>query len=211
MFAIVLLCALLIPQKYYTRLGNKITEFLNTHKTIAEILRFIIVGGIATIVDMFTMGVVMYFMERSIYPSFINVFINSPTPSTFATIMGTSVGFVVGLIVNYVLSILFVFNEKGNSRTVKGFVVFTVLSVIGLIINIIGTYIGFDLLHLNQWLVKIIMIIIVLIYNYISKRLVLFKKKPETVKDIKTDNLKIELNSKDLENDTANNNEDNKE
>ena len=54
------------------------------------------------------------------------------------------------------------------------------------------------------------MIIIVLIYNYISKRLVLFKKKPETVKDIKTDNLNIELNSKDLENDTANNNKDNK-
>lgn len=204
MFAIVLLCALLIPQKYYTRLGNKITEFLNTHKTIAEILRFIIVGGIATIVDMFTMGVVMYLMERSIYPSFINVFINSPTPSTFATIMGTSVGFVVGLIVNYILSILFVFNEKGNSRTVKGFVVFTVLSVIGLIINIIGTYIGFDLLHLNQWLVKIIMIIIVLIYNYISKRLVLFKKKPETVQGSNIDK-NTKSNTEDVENKTSNN------
>ncbi len=211
MFAIVLLCALLIPQKYYTKLGDKITEFLRTHKTVAEILRFIIVGGIATIIDMFTMGVVMYFMEQSIYPSFINVFINSPTPSTFATIMGTSVGFVAGLIVNYVLSIFFVFNEKGNSRTVKGFVVFTVLSVIGLIINIIGTYIGFDLLHLNQWLVKIIMIIIVLIYNYISKRLVLFKKKPETVQGSNIDN-NTKSNTEDVENKTSNNeNKDNKE
>ena len=183
---------------------------MKTHKTVAEILRFLIVGGIATIVDMFTMGVVMYLMERSIYPSFINVFINSPTPSTFATIMGTSVGFVVGLIVNYVLSIFFVFNEKGNSRTVKGFVVFTVLSVIGLIINIIGTYIGFDLLHLNQWLVKIIMIIIVLIYNYVSKRLVLFKKKPETVQGSNIDN-NTKSNSEDVKNKTSNNeNKDNK-
>lgn len=211
LFAILILCALIIPRKYFTNLANKITEFLKTHKTVAEILRFLIVGGIATIVDIFTMGVVMYLMERSIYPSFINVFINSPTPSTFATIMGTSVGFVVGLIVNYVLSILFVFNEKGNSRTVKGFVVFTVLSVIGLIINIIGTYIGFDLLHLNQWLVKIIMIIIVLIYNYISKRLVLFKKKPETVQGSNIDK-DTKSNSEDVKNKTSNNeNKDNKE
>lgn len=178
LFIITLILCFAIPRKYFTQLGEKMSKYYKEHKTVAEILRFVICGGIATIVDMFTMGVVMYLMQSNIYPNFINVFINSPTPSTLATILGTSVGFIVGLIVNYILSIFFVFDNKGNSKTAKGFMIFTVLSIIGLLINIVGTYIGFDLLHLNQWLVKVIMVIIVLIYNYISKRLVLFKNKP---------------------------------
>lgn len=177
LFAIEMLVCLIVPRQKFTLLGNKTTEFFKTHKNAGEILRFIIVGGIATLIDMFTMGVVMYFMQKSIYSGFLNVFISAPTPSTLATIVGTSAGFCVGLIVNYILSIAFVFNEKGNSKSAKGFVVFTALSVIGLGINILGTFIGFDLLKLNQWLVKIIMILIVLVYNYISKKLLLFKKK----------------------------------
>lgn len=177
LFAIVMLLCLLVPREKFTKFGNRVTEYFKTHKNAGEILRFIIVGGIATLVDMFTMGVVMYLMQKSIYSGFLNVFIHPPTPSTLATIIGTTVGFLVGLIVNYILSILFVFNEKGNSKSAKGFMVFTLLSVVGLGINILGTFIGFDLLHLNQWLVKIVMVFVVLVYNYISKKLLLFKNK----------------------------------
>ena len=176
LFGLIVIVCLVVPRKFFTNSANWLTKFFKEHKTFAEICRFIIVGGIATLIDMFTMGVVMYLMQKSIYSSFINVFINAPTPSTLATIIGTTSGFCVGLLVNYVLSIAFVFNDKGNSKSAKGFLAFTVLSVIGLIINIIGTFIGFDLMHLNQWLVKIIMILIVLVYNYISKKLLLFKK-----------------------------------
>lgn len=166
-----------IPKNTYLALFEKYKAFAGKHKTLSEVIRFIICGGIATVVDMFVMGVVMYCMQPSIYVSFLNAFINSPTPSTLATIVGTGVGFLVGLLVNYVLSILFVFNEKGNSKSTKGFIIFTVLSAIGLGINLVGMYIGFDLLGWNQWLVKVIVTIIVLIYNYISKKLLLFKSK----------------------------------
>ena len=190
LFALCLIALLILPRKYFTFVANWITNFLRTHKTVAEILRFIVVGGIATIIDMLFMGITMYIMQPSIYSSFINVFINAPTPSTLATIVGTTMGFIVGLAVNYVLSIAFVFNDKGKSKSAQGFLMFTVLSVIGLLINIVGMYLGFDLMHLNQWLVKIVMIIVVLIYNYISKKLLLFKKdkkKEETAID-KEDN-----------------------
>lgn len=200
LFALCLLLLFVLPRKYFTAVANWITNFLRKHKTVAEILRFIIVGGIATLVDMLFMGITMYAMQPSIYSSFINVFIHAPTPSTLATIVGTTVGFVVGLVVNYVLSIAFVFNEKGKSKSAQGFLMFTVLSVIGLLINIVGMYLGFDLMHLNQWLVKIIMIIIVLIYNYISKKLLLFKK--DKKKEIKTN-----AESKTDEKDDSNNGE----
>lgn len=37
-------------------------------------------------------------------------------------------------------------------------------------------YVGFDVLHINEWIVKIVLTIIVLIYNYITKRLIIFKR-----------------------------------
>lgn len=175
--AIFLMMLLIIPKRIYLVLLSKYKTFAIEHKTFAEIIRFVICGGIATVVDMFVMGVVMYLMQPNIYETFLNVFINTPTPSTAATVIGTGVGFVVGLLVNYIMSILFVFNEKGSSKSTKGFVIFTILSVIGLGINIAGMYIGFDILGWNQWLVKVIVTIIVLVYNYISKRLLLFKNK----------------------------------
>ena len=175
LFALTLLVLMIMPKGYYVSIKEIYDNFSKKHENVGEILRFLIVGGIATLVDMFAMGVVMYLMQKDIYPSFINVFINTPTPSTLATIVGTTCGFIIGLIVNYFLSIAFVFNNKGKSKSAKGFIIFTLLSIIGLIINIIGTYIGFDLMKLNQWLIKIIMIIIVLVYNYISKKLILFK------------------------------------
>lgn len=170
------LVCIVMPKKTLRAIVEKIKIYFNAHKTFGEILRFVIVGGIATVVDMFVMGVVMYFMQKQIYPTFLNVFVNTPKPSTAATIVGTASGFCVGLIVNYVLSILFVFNEKGKSKTVKGFVVFVVLSVIGLFLNMLGMYLGYDVMKINQWVVKIVVTIIVLVYNYISKRLLLFKK-----------------------------------
>lgn len=177
LFAIAIIIVLSVPRSFFTNIANKITQYLTTHKTIAEIIRFLIVGGIATIIDMLCMGITMYAMQKDIYSSFINVFINAPSPSTMATIVGTTVGFIAGLIINYILSILFVFNEKGDSKSTKGFLIFVLLSAIGLFINIIGTYIGYDLLHIHQWIVKILMILVVLVYNYISKKLILFRNK----------------------------------
>lgn len=168
---------LILPRNVKKSAALKFKNYFNKHKTFGEILRFIIVGGIATLVDMFFMGVTMYFMQRNIYASFLNVFINTPNPSTLATVIGTAVGFCVGLIVNYILSILFVFNEKGKSKTAKGFIIFAALSLIGLLINMGGMYLGYDIMEINQWVVKIVVTIVVLIYNYISKRLLLFKNK----------------------------------
>ena len=57
----------------------------------------------------------------SLYPKFYNVWIGKlAEPSTIATVVGTGLGFIVSLVVNYLLSVLFVYTEKGNSKTTKG-------------------------------------------------------------------------------------------
>lgn len=141
-----------------------------------EIVRFGVVGVLATVVDMVAMGVVLYLFEPSLYPHFYNVWYGGGEPSTLATIVGTGTGFVLGLFVNYFLSVLFVFSEKGKSKSVYGFTVFAILSAIGLGIHLVGMYIGYDLLGINEWIVKIILTAIVMVYNYVSKKLLLFKK-----------------------------------
>ena len=112
-----------------------------------------------------------------LYPSFWNVFFGGDTPSSIATIVGTGAGFVAGLIFNYIFSVVFVYNDKGDSKSAKGFLMFTLLSALGLGIHILGMWLGYDVLGINEWIVKIILTFVVLIYNYISKKLIIFKDK----------------------------------
>ena len=180
---------------------DKLKTFIAAHPTLCEIVRFIIVGGFATLVDMFVMGVVLYAFNPSLYPAFYNVWYGGLPPSTAATVVGTCCGFVSGLIVNYVLSVLFVFINKGKSKSVYGFLVFAGLSAIGLGIHTGGMYIGYTLLGINEWIVKIFLTVVVLIYNYISKRLVLFiPARKNAQPDADTED---KITDDDIENDVA--------
>ncbi len=153
-------------------------DFNSKHKRLSEIIRFVISGGIATIVDWLVMGIILYCFNPSLYPKFYNVWIGKTgEPSTLATVIGTGAGFLVSLVVNYILSVVFVYSEKGNSKTTKGKILFAVLSAIGLFLNMIGMWFGRDVCHINEWIVKIIMTIIVLIYNYVTRKLFIFKTK----------------------------------
>ncbi|MBQ8658491.1 MAG: GtrA family protein [Clostridia bacterium] len=157
---------------------KKIKELFSKYPVLGEIFRFCIVGGIATLVDFFVMGVVLYCFEPSLYPNFYNVFVGGKADSSLAANMsGTGIGFVVGLIVNYFLSVFFVFISKGNSKTALGFLEFALLSAIGLGLHELGMYLLNSLLGVNEWIVKILMTAIVLVYNYISRKLLIFKDK----------------------------------
>ena len=161
-------------------LFKKLLNYLNAHPTMYEIIRFVIIGGLATVIDMFFMGVTLYIFQPANYPSFLNVFYGATlSPSTISTIIGTAVGFLIGLVFNYIFSIIFVFGAKGNSKSTKGFLLFSFLSAIGLGLHMLGMFLGFNLLKINEWIVKIVMTLIVLIYNYITRKIFVFKDKEE--------------------------------
>lgn len=162
-----------------------IQKFANKYPRLAEIARFLIVGGLATVVDYLAMGVVLYFFAPQLYPHFYQVWFGGANPSTLATVIGTGVGFIAGLIFNYVFSILFVFHEQGQSRSAKGFILFTLFALGGLLIHLLGMYIGYDLLHINEWIVKTFFTLVVLVYNYITRKLFIFKPQKSTVADNK--------------------------
>ena len=157
-------------------------NFNEKHKKLCEIARFIIVGGIATVIDLFVMGLVLYAFNPALYPKFYNIWIGGGDPSTLATVIGTGTGFVVSLVFNYILSVLFVYEDKGNSKSVKGAILFAVFSIIGMLINMGGMWLGYDVCGINEWVTKIIMTLVVLVYNYTTRKLFIFKKeKPQEV------------------------------
>ena len=163
--------------KNENRLISWYKNFNEKHKKFCEFARFIIVGGITTIIDKLVMGVNLYLFEPSLYPKFYNVWIGKVgDPKTIAAVIGTGAGFIVSVIASYLLSISFVYNDKGDSKTAKGAVLFFILAAGGLFLNMGGMWLGFDILGINEWIVKIIMTLVVLFYNYATRKIFIFKK-----------------------------------
>lgn len=146
-----------------------------------EIFRFLLVGGTATIADY----AVAYVFYHWLLPS-------SLVGETFSLIISTAMGFCAGLIVNWLLSITFVFkqvSDEKQSRSKKSFVIFTVIGVIGLGITQLGMFLGVNFLpeitifgsvnflgeSWTWWVSKVIMTCIVLVWNYIGRKLLVFK------------------------------------
>lgn len=160
-----------------------IKEFFRKHKTLAEIARFVIVGGVATIIDFLCMSLFIYVFNLKAYNyNLINVFFSKGNASAWSVVVGTGVGFTISLGFNYLLSILFVFqNNNKFARTAKGAVAFTVLALVGLGIHTLFMYIGYDLLHINEWIVKIFLTIVVMVFNYITRKKLIFKEHTNTI------------------------------
>jgi len=139
-------------------------------KLIDQILKFGVVGFIA------------FFIDFGIFKLLTSVF-------GVYYLVANFFGFTISLIFNYVASMTFVFERKENADKRAEFVIFTVLSVIGLLLNelIIYACIGVVYSHIpalmelisRQWAEtfgKIIATAIVMVYNFITRKIFLEKK-----------------------------------
>ena len=138
-------------------------------KLIAQILKFGVVGVISFIVD-FTLYTTCNFLGC---PYLISGLI----------------GFIVSVIVNYLLSMKFVFERREDMSRQKEFIIYVVLSAIGLGLNELFLYICVDLIYqhsdflmglygerIAEIIAKIIATGLVMIYNFISRKLILEKR-----------------------------------
>ena len=156
-------------------------ENTNSRKAlIAEFLRYAVVGGIAFVVDF---AVFALFREL--------VFGGSGT--TVAITVSTAAGFIAGLAVNYVLSMLMVFRtekQQKQGKSVHAVLVFAAVGVVGLgltellqwlgEVKLLQTSLGKsinDLLGgLGVYAVKVVVAGIVLIWNYVGRKIFVFKE-----------------------------------
>ncbi len=149
-----------------------------------EIFRFLLVGGTATLVDYF----VFWLFDGVLFP----LISTASRWQTISLILSTALGFCVGLLVNWILSVKFVFRQVKNQEEAtskKSFAVFTIIGIFGLIITEVGILLlvsifpafslfgRTDLLGTTwaKWLAKVIMTCLVLVWNYVGRKIFVFK------------------------------------
>ena len=81
------------------------------------------------------------------------------------------------MIWNYILSIKWVFTPKDDVSKAGQFVIFVVLSIVGLLINEALMWLFVDKLALYYMLAKIIATAVVMVYNFITRKLIIEKKR----------------------------------
>lgn len=151
-----------------------------------EIFRFLLVGGTATIADY----IVYYLFRQWILPP--SLLVENGAWDSVSLIIATALGFGVGLVINWVLSVQFVYRAVKDKEAVnskKSFAIFTIIGLCGLIITEMGMYVlvaalpeitmfqatAFLELSWKEWIAKVIMTCIVLVWNYIGRKLFIFK------------------------------------
>jgi putative flippase GtrA len=144
-------------------------------KLFAQLIKFGFVGGLCFLID-FAISTILFDL------------LNGKLTPNGATAVGGFFGFTVSVIINYLLSMKFVFERKEDMSRKKEFVIFVILSVIGLGLNEVillicrGIYNGNESLNTlvgdTLWFAisKIIATAIVMVYNFVSRKIFLEKK-----------------------------------
>lgn len=144
-----------------------------------ETVKFVIVGLVSFAIDYIT-----FLIFNRI------IFAQDGGDHTVLTTAANIIGYTVGVIVNYFLLLIFVFNadyQRENGKGAKALILFALSSVIGLILTVIFTGVFmylFEMLDLSRFnslflesdsLGKISATLLVVVWNYLSKKLLIFK------------------------------------
>ena len=123
-------------------------------KLIAQFMKFGVVGFIAFLIDY---GLLAFCTEIL----HINYLISA------------TIGFTVSVVFNYLASMRYVFAHKEDMSRRREFIIFVILSVIGLIINNACLWAGVELLGWHYLIVKIGATAIVMIWNFVTRKIFL--------------------------------------
>lgn len=88
-------------------------------------------------------------------------------------LVSAGVAFTVSVIVNYLLSVRFVFDTNQKYSKTRNFILFVIFSIIGLVLTELIMKLGVDVLLWNYMLVKILATAIVMIYNFVTRKIFL--------------------------------------
>ena len=88
-------------------------------------------------------------------------------------LVSATISFTVSVVFNYLASMRYVFTHKEDMSRRREFVIFVVLSVIGLLINNACMWAGVELLGVHYLIVKIVATAIVMVWNFVTRKIFL--------------------------------------
>lgn len=142
-------------------------------KLISQFLKFGVVGIIAFFIDWGLFNIILITGSWLYGEEFAT--------QEWFTLIATTIGFTVSVIFNYLASMKYVFTHKENLSRTKEFIIFLILSLIGLGINNLAVWFfayicpwPFDAIQLfKDNVAKIIATAIVMMWNFITRKLLL--------------------------------------
>lgn len=88
-------------------------------------------------------------------------------------LVSATISFTVSVAFNYLASMRYVFTHKEDMSRRREFVIFIILSVIGLLINNVCMWAGVELLGVHYLIVKIAATAIVMVWNFVTRKIFL--------------------------------------
>ena len=155
------------------KMVNKLRAFIDKVLTkmhlikYKELILYIIVGGSTTVVDWVIFTVFALFV-----PPVGDGFILRISPN----IIAYSVAWLGAVIFAYIMSRLFVFEQTGE-KIIPQFAKFFVSRIMTLALSIVGDIILCGVLDMNKFVAKVIISVAVVVINYITSKLLVFRKK----------------------------------
>ena len=120
-------------------------------KLIEQFVKFGVVGVVATAIDF---GVLIALTEwLGVDP-----------------VISAAISFAVSVLFNYAASMRYVFRRREDMTRGRELLIFVVLSLVGLGINEALMWLGVNAANLNYVLVKLIATVVVMLWNFISRK-----------------------------------------
>lgn len=85
-------------------------------------------------------------------------------------LLSATISFTVSVVFNYLASMRYVFTHKEGMSRRREFVIFVVLSVIGLLINDALMFVGTTLLGISYLITKVFATAVVMVYNFVTRK-----------------------------------------
>lgn len=114
-------------------------------------------------------GVLCFFIDYGIMVFLTEVF-------KVNYLISSGISFTVSVIVNYILSVTFVFETDKKKNKIIEFIVFIILSVIGLGINEACMWFAVEIVSIHYMISKIGATAVVMVYNFVSRKIFIEKK-----------------------------------
>lgn len=127
-----------------------------TDSTLVQFLRYTFVGGAAFVLDFGTLFVLTEY--GGVY-----------------YLTSAAIAFLLGLVANYALSIFWVFSRRTLERRWLEFGVFALVGVVGLGFNELFIWFFTEHVHLYYMISKVIATALVLIWNFLARKYLLFR------------------------------------
>ena len=124
---------------------------------LAQIFKFVVVGGLSFVLD---------FIIYYVLTNFFSVYY----------IVAGFFSFTLSLIFNYLMSMKFVFRSKDSLKKTHEFAIFATLSVMGLGLNLLCLFIMVDYMGIYDLFAKVLTAGIVMVFNFVTRKIFLEQK-----------------------------------